>query len=239
MRFQHTVFFVLIASIIIACSQATDATKSHEKIEIETKTNIDEPISSGSLSGLYRNAGANSPIILIVPGSGPTDLNGNSPLGITSSTYKLLSKGLYDIGISTVRVDKRGMFSSAEAGDPNAVTVDIYTQDYRNWIDTIRAETNQSCVYLLGHSEGALMVTSASIENKNVCGLILVAGMGRTFGNVLREQLKANPANVIIMKEAVRIIETLESGERADTTDMHFALRPLFADQVQDFMISL
>jgi len=65
------------------------------------------------------------------------------------------------------------------------------------------------------------------------------AGVGRSFGDLLREQLKANPANFIIIKEAFKIIETLERGEHADTTDMNIALRPLFAAPVQDFMISL
>jgi len=84
--------------------------------------------------------------------------------------------------IASVRVDKRGMFSSAKAGDPNAVTVDIYAQDYRDWAEAIRSKTGQSCVYMLGHSEGTLMVSAASVGTDNICGLILTAGMGRAFG---------------------------------------------------------
>ena len=242
MRFKFTPYLMPLAAVLMSCSDgATAPSKSTPLTQNETITDTTPEISitSGALSGLYRNAGPDSPVILIVPGSGPTDLNGNSPLGVSSNTYKLLSESLAADGISTVRVDKRGMFSSAEAGDPNAVTIEIYADDYKSWLDTIRAETGQPCVYMLGHSEGALMVSAASIENEHVCGLILVAGVGRPFGDVLREQLKANPANIIIMKEAVGIIETLERGERADTADMHVALRPLFGSQVQDFMISL
>lgn len=242
MGLNRVLISTFLATFITACTQADPETTepiASPQIENSVAIEIETPISAGLLSGLYRNAGPDSPIILIVPGSGPTDLNGNNPLGVSASPYQLLAEALSEEGISTVRVDKRGMFSSKEAGDPNAVTVDIYAQDYRDWVNAIRAETNRPCVYMLGHSEGALMVTAASVGNEHVCGLILVAGVGRPFGDVLREQLKANPANSIIMKEAVGIIETLERGERADTADIHVALRPLFAEQVQDFMISL
>ena len=198
----------------------------------------DKPLKAGMLSGLYRDAGSNSPVILMVPGSGPTDLNGNSPLGVESNMFMQMSDALAAYGISTVRVDKRGLFSSKSAGDPNAVTVDIYAQDYRNWVEVIRAETKQSCVYMLGHSEGALMVSAASIDNPNVCGLILVAGVGRPLGDVLREQLKANPANKPILKEAFDAINSLERAENVDTTTLHSALKPLFRAEVQDFLIS-
>lgn len=199
----------------------------------------DKPITAGLLSGLYRDAGVNSPVILIVPGSGPTDLNGNNSLSGESNVYIQMAEALAADGISTIRVDKRGMFSSEAAGDPNAVTLEIYAQDYRNWVDVIRAETNQSCVYMLGHSEGALMVSAASIDNANVCGLILVSAPGRPLGDVLREQLKANPANKPIIKEAFSAISSLEQGKKVDTSKLHRALRPLFNAEIQDFLISV
>lgn len=228
---------VSLASLLISCSNNTLETNAKEASV--TAAQQDLPITSGALSGLYRDAGPSSPVILIVPGSGPTDLNGNSPLGIKSDVYKQLSAALADEGISTVRVDKRGMFSSAGAGDPNAVTVEIYATDYRNWIDVIRAKTSQPCVYVLGHSEGAVMVTAASVDNANVCGLILVSGVGRPFGDVLREQLEANRANKPILKEAFAAIEKLEQAQKVDSTKLHRALQPLFYPAVQDFLISL
>lgn len=196
-------------------------------------------LKSGDLSGLHIDAGKGTPVVLIVPGSGPTDLNGNNPMGVSAGTYKLLAEALADKDISTVRVDKRGMFSSAGAGDPNAVTIDMYAQDYRNWAETIRGETGQPCVHMLGHSEGALMVSAASIDNDNVCSLILVAGAGRPMGDVLRAQLEANPANKPILKQAFGAIETLEQGEPVDTSKLHPALKALFAAEVQDYWMSI
>ena len=196
-------------------------------------------ISAGALSGKYLDAGEGAPVVLIVPGSGPTDLDGNNAFGMKSNVYMQMATALALKGISTVRVDKRGMFSSKGAGDPNAVSVDVYAQDYRDWVESVRSETGVPCIYLLGHSEGALMVSAAAIDNDGVCGLILVSGVGRPFGDVLREQLKANPANRSILNRAFAVIESLEQGVKVDDSNMQKALRPLFGSHVQDFLISV
>ncbi|MDP3736564.1 MAG: alpha/beta fold hydrolase [Hyphomonadaceae bacterium] len=196
-------------------------------------------ISAGDLHGTLLSPKAKAPVVLIVPGSGPTDRNGNSPMGVNTDMYKLLAEGLAREGIATVRVDKRGMFGSKGAGDPNTVSVDIYANDYRGWIHTIREQTGRKCVWLLGHSEGALMVSAAAQGRKDVCGLILVSGMGRKMGDVLRQQLQDNPANAPLLDQAFAAISALEGGQHYDTTNMHPALLPLFAPPVQDFLISV
>lgn len=214
--------------------------KTAEVSENEIKVEVNEtPITSGQLGGLYIDAGDKTPIILIIPGSGPTDLDGNNPAGISAATYKLLAHGLAKDGISTVRVDKRGMFSSEQAGDPNQVSVDIYAKDYSGWVDRIIERTNAPCVYVLGHSEGGLMGSATARLNKNICGLILVSAPGRPLSEILKEQLQANPANAPLLDEALDAIAKLETGERVSTETMHRALRPLFHDDVQDYLISL
>jgi uncharacterized protein len=195
-------------------------------------------IAAGELHGTLISPHENAPVVLIVPGSGPTDRDGNNPLGIQAQPYKLLAEALFAENIATVRVDKRGMFGSAAAGDPNAVTIDKYAEDYRAWIDTIRAETGRKCVFLLGHSEGALMVSAAAEGRADVCGIILVSGIGRKLGDVLREQLRANPANAPILDQALAAIAELEAGRHVDVATMHPALMQLFAPEVQDFLIS-
>jgi uncharacterized protein len=191
------------------------------------------------LQGTLLDAGKRAEVVLIVPGSGPTDRNGDNPLGMKAQPYKLLAEGLAAKGISSVRVDKRGLFGSAGAGDPNAVSIAIYAEDYRAWIDAIRAQTGRKCIWLLGHSEGALMVSAAAEGRKDVCGLILVSGMGRKMGDVIRQQLQDNPANAPILPEALHAIAELEAGRKVDVTGMHPALLPLFRPQVQDYLISM
>lgn len=198
-------------------------------------------LNAGALHGTMINGRNSDPLVLIVPGSGPTDRDGNNPMGLKTDAYKLLAEGLIDKRISTVRIDKRGMFGSRDAGDPNAVSPAAYVADIHAWIDAITAERGPGagCIFLLGHSEGALMVTLAAQGRKDVCGLILVAGMGRPMGEVIREQLLANPANAPIIDEAFAALTELEAGRRVDTTSMTPALMPLFNPAVQDYLISI
>ena len=70
-------------------------------------------------------------------------------------------------------------------------------------------------------------------------GFILVSAPGRRVSDVLREQLKANPANAPLLGQALPAIDALEQGHRVDTTGMNPALMPLFRPAVQGFLISM
>lgn len=196
-------------------------------------------ITAGALQGTLVDKRRSDPVVLIVPGSGPTDRDGNNPMGMKSDAYKLLAEALIKEDIASVRIDKRGMFGSAGAGDPNITSPQAYVDDIHAWIDAIKTERGSKCVFLLGHSEGALMVSLAAEGRKDVCGLILVSGMGRTFGAVVREQLTSNPANAPVLDQAMHALDELEAGHDVDVTEMHPALLPLFAPNVQRYMKSL
>ena len=196
-------------------------------------------ITAGALHGTLVDKRRRDPVVLIVPGSGPTDRDGNSPLGVKADSYKLLAEALIEEDIASVRIDKRGSFASAGTGDPSNISSQAYVGDIHAWIDAIKAERGSKCVFLLGHSEGALMVSLAAEGRKDVCGLILVSGMGRTFGAVLREQLTANPANAPVLDQAMRAIDDLEAGRDVDVTGKHPALLPLFGPAVQPYLKSL
>lgn len=195
---------------------------------------------TGPLKGVMLSPGASpGPVALIIPGSGPTDRDGNSPLGIRASTYKLLAQDLAARGMTAVRIDKRGMFASAAATpDANAVTIADYVNDVTSWVAALRKRTGVACVWLIGHSEGGLVAMAASKSQPGICGLVLVAAAGRPLGEVLRGQIKANPANGPLVGQAMSAIDSLEQGRRIDTVDMHPALQSLFAKQVQGFLIS-
>jgi pimeloyl-ACP methyl ester carboxylesterase len=205
-----------------------------------TETGLEAPGPAGALGGTMLAPGnSKGPVILIIPGSGPTNRDGNNTLGVKASTYKLLAEGLAAKGIISVRIDKRGMFGSAGAvADANAVTVADYARDVQSWVDVIRGKTGASCVWLLGHSEGGLVALASSQSAAGVCGLILVAAPGRPLGEVLREQLKSNPANAPVLAQALAAIEALEAGRHMDVSAMHPALQALFNPKVQGFLIS-
>ena len=201
---------------------------------------ISAPGPKGPLEGTYVNAGAHAPVVLIIPGSGPTDRDGNNPLGVTAEPYRLLAEALAAKGVSSVRIDKRGMFGSKAAVDnPNDVTIGDYATDTHSWVKAIRGAAKVPCVWVLGHSEGALVALAAAQQPQGICGVILVSGAGRRLSDVIREQLRANPANAPVLEPAMKALDSLERGERVDASGMHPALQKLFAPQVQGFLIDL
>ena len=228
--------FLMQQALSIACAGAITAGAAALPVE----SPIEAAGPSGALHGtLLAPVGARAPVALIIPGSGPTDRDGNNPLGIRAATYRLLAADLARRGISSVRIDKRGMFGSAAAtADANAVTIADYVTDVHAWIQVIRERTGTACVWLLGHSEGALVAMVAARTQPDLCGLILVSGAGRPLGEVLRAQLSANPANATVLPAALRAIDALEAGQTVDTAQLPPPLRGLFAAPVQGFLIS-
>jgi uncharacterized protein len=197
---------------------------------------------SGSLFGtLVRVAPTHAANpVLILAGSGPTDRDGNSPLGITAQPYRLLAEGLASHGISSLRVDKRGIAASA-AAEPSEqhLRIETYADDARAWARKLRQVTGANCVWLLGHSEGTIHALLAARANEDVCGLVLISPAGRKIGDIMRDQLRANPANAQILDEALDTIAKLEAGQMVSTDGMHPVLQGLFRPSVQPFVISL
>ena len=69
--------------------------------------------------------------------------------------------------------------------------------------------------------------------------MISVSGAGRKLSDVIREQLRSNPANAPVLDSAMKALDSLEAGQHVDVANMHPALQRLFAPQVQDFLIDM
>lgn len=205
-----------------------------------TPVEITAPGPHGVLAGTLVDPGGKAPAVLILPGSGPTDRDGNNPLGVAAAPYRLLAEALGARGIATLRIDKRGMFGSKAAiPDPNAVTIADYAADARTWIDVVRRRTGRACVWVLGHSEGGLIALRAAQRPAGICGVILVSAPGRPLGDTLRAQFRANPANAPILDPALKAIDALEAGRRVDPATLPAPLPMLFPAAVQGFTIDL
>ncbi|MCA0203970.1 MAG: alpha/beta hydrolase [Proteobacteria bacterium] len=178
--------------------------------------------------------------LVIIPGSGPTDRDGNSPgLGMGSDTLRLLAEGLAAEGVASLRIDKRGFFGSEGAiADPNDVTIAAYAEDARAWVR--EAAALAPCVWLAGHSEGGLVALAAAQDPPEaLCGLILMAAPGRPLGRIMLEQVEANPANAPILEEMRGLIEGLEAGQTRDPATVSAPLQALFTEGQQRYMIDL
>ncbi|MEH3087888.1 MAG: alpha/beta fold hydrolase [Xylophilus ampelinus] len=133
------------------------------------------------------DAASGGAVVLIVPGSGPTDRDGNGASGLRAASYRLLAEGLAMQGIATLRIDKRGLFGSASAvSNPNDVTISAYADDVARWVSALRQRSQASCIWVLGHSEGGVVALAAAPHVPGICGLVLLATPGRRIGQVLR-----------------------------------------------------
>ena len=201
---------------------------------------ITAPGPQGELAGTFLDSGKKAPVVLIIPGSGPTDRDGNNPLGVTAAPYRLLAEALEAKGVSSVRIDKRGMFGSKAAiGDANKVTITDYASDVHKWVAAIQKQSGNSCVFVLGHSEGALVALAAAQQPSGICGLILVSGAGRRLSDVIRDQLSSNAVFASELDSAFTALKSLEEGQHVDATHFDPTLQKLFAPQVQDFLIDM
>ena len=97
------------------------------------------------------------PVVLIIAGSGPTDMDGNSAIGnLRNNSLKFLAEGLAANGIASLRFDKRGIGTSASAGKEEAkLRFEDYVNDVTGWIDYLSKEKRFTTITVAGHSEGA------------------------------------------------------------------------------------
>ena len=67
-------------------------------------TEIVLPSQPAPLHGTLLTPPGASAVAVILPGSGPTDRDGNSPMGVAAGTYRLLAEGLAEPGQVVTRL---------------------------------------------------------------------------------------------------------------------------------------
>lgn len=224
---------IALAALVLAAAAPIPASSS---VPVE----VSAPGPQGPLAGTLIDPDPKAPAVLILPGSGPTDRDGNNRYGVAGGPYRQLAEALAADGIATLRVDKRGLLGSrAAVADGNNATTSGYADDVHAWVRMLRQRSGRRCIWLLGHSEGGLVALQAAQAPDGICGVILLAAAGRPIGEVMREQLRSNPANAPILDAAMGAIDALEAGRRVDATTLPAVIQPLFADKVQAYLIDL
>jgi len=117
-----------------------------------------------------RGARGAVPVALIIAGSGPTDRNGNSVMGIRPNCYAQLAWRLAERGIATLRYDKRGLPGTQGMFDITRMTVEDFAADARAaaedggrrlqvlaWIGAGRDHPEQVTVPETSYLKGALL----------------------------------------------------------------------------------
>jgi len=203
-----------------------------------TSTEVALPSRPAPLYGtLLTPAGTTTAVAVIIPGSGPTDRDGNSPqFGFNAGNLRLLAEGLAAHGVATLRIDKRGIAQSVAAGfSESEARFDTYAEDARAWAAEAATRAGQPCAWLIGHSEGSLVALRAvQTPDDRICGVVSLAGAGRPAGVVLREQFAGLPEP--LKTQAYAAFTQLEAGHTV--TDFPPQLASVFRLSVQPYLIS-
>lgn len=207
---------------------AADAPK-HEAVAVE-----------GIAGSLVKPDGA-TVAVLILPGSGPTDRNGNSAFGLTTDAYKHLAEGLAKAGIASLRYDKRGLAASRNRADGTPVTEESLTietsaADAATLVGFLAKQAGITRVALVGHSEGGLVALLAA-RRAEVDRIVLVTAAGFPLGQVLRKQFARQPIPEETMAGIERAIAAIEAGK--EVGQLLPPLDQLFRASVQPFLRSV
>jgi pimeloyl-ACP methyl ester carboxylesterase len=125
-----------------------------------------------------------SPGVILIPGSGPIDRNENSKK-ISINAFREIANYLAGEGIASLRYDKRGVGKSE--GDYWRTGFYDNVSDASAALSFLKSQDGiqSSNVFLLGHSEGALISTRLAGMGEDVAGVILLAGAAQSGEEIL------------------------------------------------------
>ncbi len=197
------------------------------------------------------NQGGVRPAVLLLPGSGPTDRDGNQP-AFQANLLKDLAAILNEEGFVTLRFDKRAVgrpsYTSQWPKTAEAIgeffRFENFEGDvlaaYRRLRFHPRVDPNR--VLILGHSEGGILAISVAKRAKPA-GLMLLGTPGRSMGDLLIEQIDAamtrqkvpEPMATQIKENNRAIVASYRKGE-AYKGEVHPGLRALYNPSVAHYL---
>jgi pimeloyl-ACP methyl ester carboxylesterase len=191
-------------------------------------------VNRAELYGTLLHAKHASSLVIIQPGSGPTDRDGNQE-GMQSNCYLKIATYLCQLGYSSLRIDKRGVGKSDLGLESEAqLQFSQYVKDLHQWVTWAKDSAGFKNIILLGHSEGALVALQCMNMHPELQYLISVSGAGRPADIILKEQLTMLPQNV--KKLVYPMIDSLKTGKRISNVPILFYT--LFRPDVQPYLIS-
>ena len=236
---SHTMTVLNLA--LVALAQAQNPVAIADTVPPASAIESPYTIRSGALqlSGtltLPRGVTRPVPVAVIIAGSGPTDRNGNSVMGIRPNSYAQLGWRLAERGIATLRYDKRVLPGTSGSVDIAHLTLEDFAADARAAAESLAHDARFSQVVLLGHSEGSALAFIAARSGPPVAGVVSVAGLGRPLGLVMREQLARQFDSATLVRYDTAMAQYLRGERPADVPPQ---LAALFVPINQNFMRSL
>ncbi|TVQ53305.1 MAG: alpha/beta fold hydrolase [Phycisphaerales bacterium] len=191
--------------------------------------------------------------VLLLPGSGPTDRNGNQPPRLMTNLLRDVAHDLAKADVATLRFDKRACLVYHERWPRESLEALNEFFDWPHFLNDAAAafrflrehdRVDAERTIILGHSEGgliALQVAQMLGEDDEAStapprGLILAGTAGRTLDHLLREQISRTAGRVVtdeaqlerIMADLERAMSAVKDDEPVPD-DLHPMLGTLFS----------
>lgn len=211
-----TIFFLLTTLIF-----AQEQTLPTEEV------NINQYI-EGTL--LTPKTGSSS-LVILVPGSGPVDRNGNQSF-MKNDSFKKLAAELSEKGIAAYRYDKRILQMRDLGIKEEDIRFEDFITDVSSVIEHFRKSDQFKNIIVLGHSQGSLVGMVAAKDKADA--FISIAGAAEPIDSIIVDQIAGQMPG---LKENVQqtFKEMRETGSSKNYNPM---LEMIFRPSVQPFILS-
>jgi pimeloyl-ACP methyl ester carboxylesterase len=185
------------------------------------------------------------PAAVLLSGSGPLDRDSNHRK-IRFDVSRQVAAALADAGLASLRFDKRGVGETP--GDWKATGFYDNVDDAAAALAALRArpEVADDALYVIGHSEGAMLATALAGRGVQLAGLVLLAGAARSGEKVLLWQTRAivptlpKPIRLLLRLLRVDPVKKVAANHakiKATTTDVaRMGLARMNARWLREFM---
>jgi uncharacterized protein len=206
-----TIFFAVFALSLLCHNSTMNCTiYAQSDLQITKHRNLVIDLDNGLETHAKLNLPATGkgpyPGVLLVPGSGKTDMNETAGyIRIDNKTGSLIypsARPFFDIaeylserGFAVLQYDKRGIGANMTISDNNVwgnITVTDLINDAQKALNTLiqQPEVDSSKISLIGHSEGTTIVPRIAINNPNkVDNIVLMGTLAQNLKEVGNQQI--------------------------------------------------
>ncbi len=187
------------------------------------------------------------PAVVLVHGSGPLDRD--ETVG-PNKPFRDIAWGLASKGIAVLRYDKRTL---AHASKMMSVIQELTVQeetveDALAAVRLLRAreDIHSDAVFVLGHSQGGMLVPRISEQDDTIRGFVVMAGPARPLHTLLPEQVEylagvdgtisdAEKKGIAEMRKRVEEIDALEGDAVSSDSELILGAAPAFWLDLRDY----
>ncbi|RDY27668.1 DUF3887 domain-containing protein [Romboutsia weinsteinii] len=176
-----------VSSLLLNYSPIKGELSSNEKLE-EQEIHIGN--GDNKLDGILTlpKGTEKPPVVIMVQGSGQSDMD--ETIGsVANKPFKDIAHGLAENGIASIRYNKR-YYQYPETASKDATIQDEVINDASLAIELAynNLSLNNEKIFLLGHSLGGMLAPEIAKENKQVSGIISLAGSPRKLEDIIYDQ---------------------------------------------------